>query len=296
MDDKIYKKNVYDIDLKCILRDYEKGFIKLESAPVGKSITDFTRPIRLVIEDYCRLNKIDFEREHQIIVTADDGGTYECFLFLSLIFLDCHKIRQYLNHHKKLFNSGRDSDQSFIGLVEYIVVDGVKNASPFDNSQRLNEIMQWVEDKREPALKAQKKSKIPSPPTEYKLIWDKVNLPALKVISIELSKRKYTRRKTDFSDVFLYQKVIHWKKSIQSWAYLISKLSGSPFKSVSNTRNERYNFSVSRKFFLVGDDEKTINEKVNYPSMVYNMINGRSKKHAETMAGIDSILQFVFEK
>lgn len=297
MEDKTYEKHVYDLDLKQILKNYEKGMSQVKLDPGGQSAQYFSNLVKFHIDEYCRFKKIEFDEEIQILITPDDVESYQCFLSLSLTFLEIHKIRQYLRYHEKRYNSIGKSGERFLKVIEFTIADFVKNASPFDNSQRLNEMMRWVEDKTDPARYSQKnKTKIPPPAFEHKLLWDRTKLSALSSISKELCNKQYTERKKDFSDVFHSHKTINWLGSIESWVYMIAALSNTPYNCISTTKSRKSYFTVGRKFFKICNGSKKLDEKLNCSTMIIN-INKRSReKHRDTRAGIDFILKFVFDK
>jgi hypothetical protein len=141
-----YVRHLYDIELKSLLKRYEEG-IKQVQLPENQGATYFINLIKFSINEYCKFKKLSFEDEIQIVITPNEEGPYQNFLTLSLIFFEIYKIKLCLNYQEKLFNIN-DKDYLFIDLVEFIIVDSIKYASPFDNTQRLTEIMEWVWLKR----------------------------------------------------------------------------------------------------------------------------------------------------
>ena len=288
MNNEIYKKHVYDLDLKSLLMNYEKEIGQVKLKNTDKPPEYYIDQIKFSINEYCHNNGIVFDNEVQIVLTPDVNDIYSYFLALSLIFYPKHKIRLYLNYHVDQFSKEEKSKKSFISIVEYILSTVVENSSPFDNSERLDIIMRWAEDKGVPKEKV--KRIVKGVPAE-KLIWENNKNTILKKLSNELFLKEYTKRKTDFQEVFFNNKKIDWKGSPESWVYLMYSLTRSPYAYMKTTKGVKPYLIISRQFFKFYNDEEKKYEKGALSTMLHNITKRSEGKHGKTRAGIDSILK-----
>ena len=320
------ERHVYDLELKSMLNNYAREIanVKLDNPKLSPQY--FVRRIKLAITTYCNYKKIQFNKAVQVIVEPNEKDLYDQLLGLSLVFFDAHKIPQYLNYQLRKYENFANLPAPFIDSIEFIVVEMVKWASPFDNSNRLKIIMDWVTTKRDlptPPRIIESTSKwespsapkiiIPNPKWESSsepkiikptskifrsnleidlLIWRKEN-SLLKSLSVKLQ-AKYTSRKYDFEAVFNSHKKIVWKASIESWVYLMYRLTSPPYECVTTTRGSRPYFKVGVQFFDFGDE--ITSKKRNFSSILNNIISRSKDKHKDTTDKIDLILKFIFDK
>ena len=288
MNNEIYKKHVYDLDLKSLLLNYEKGIGQVKLKNTDKPPEYYIDQIKFSIDEYCHNKGILFENEVIVIITPEANNIYSYFLALSLIFYPKHKIRLYLNYHVDQFSKSKKSKKSFISIVEYILSTVVENSSPFDNSERLDIIMRWAEDKGVPSQNAKR---IMQSDPEQTLIWDKSKNSVLKILSNKLFIKKYTKRKTDFQEVFFNNKRIDWKGSPESWVYLMYSLTRSPYAYMTTSKGVKPYLIISRQFFKFYNDEEKIYGKGTLSTMLHNITKRSEGKHGKTRADIDSILK-----
>lgn len=128
-----------------------------------------------------------------------------------------------------------------------------------DNSERLDIIMRWAEDKGVPKEKV--KQIVKGVPAE-KLIWENNKNAILKKLSNELFLKEYTKRKTDFQEVFFNNKRIDWKGSPESWVYLMYSLTRSPYAYMKTSKGVKPYLIISRQFFKFYNDEEKNMKKV----------------------------------
>lgn len=103
-----------------------------------------------IVKAYCELNGLDYEylRQHQIVVPSNQNF-YPVALAIQLMITPVHRINRFLDEQEVQFKGNHyAASNNFVGLVEYYVCDFIENNTPFDNSQRLNKIMEWVREKR----------------------------------------------------------------------------------------------------------------------------------------------------
>ncbi len=293
------KKHIYDIDLKSLLRNYEKEIQKVKLISKDQPPEYFIGLLKSSIEFYCKIKRIKYEKQLQILVTPKEDGVYRYFMALSLIFLDKHLTGTYLNYHKKLFQSQTKSDDSFTEVVEFAITYIIKYSSPFDNSVRLQRIMQWVENETrvlpiEKQLLKTRKIKQPVS-SENKLKWTGSPL-SLIMLSEKLYLKKYINRRLDFVEVFECYYKIDWKCSIESWVYLIHRLTQEPNNYISTTLGKTSYFKTRVLFFDFCNEKEERALKFNYSKVLYNIKTRSKEKYKETRDKIDEIIRFAFSK
>lgn len=294
MKSKVYKRHVYDLELKSILHNYEKEISKVKLDNRKLTTQYFVGLIKSVINEYCKFKGISLYKAGQVVVLPDANHAYDQFLGVSLVFYDDHKIQLYLDYHQQQFENYSRPQETFIDLVEFVIIDIVKWSSPFNNSKRLKIIMAWVNDKRKllPVLNINQTSvkKATSRPVIDYLKWKK-GISTLKSLSAKLQ-GKYTIRKMDFEDVFNRQKIIVWKSGVESWVYLMYRLTRPPYQCLTTSKGAKPYFKVGEQFFSFQNE---VNErKRNYSSMLNNIKTRSKDKHKDTMDKIDMILKSAF--
>jgi len=304
MKSKTYLKKIYDIDLISFFKHYEVEINKVKIIYRNKKSEYFINLVKFPIDQYCKSKRINFKNRIQIIVTPKDDGAYRYFLGLSLIFYDKYKIGPYLNYHENLYDEYykliKSSDKEpFVGIVEFFLTELVKYASPFDNSKRLDRIMQWVELKKV-ALSPEQLSFLNSKRLQLKfsenaLIWKDSNRLLIKLSEL-LYIQHYTSRKSDFRDVFSSQKKIFWKRSVESWVYLMSLLVDECNLRVTTNKGAKPYLKIGKDFFYFTERAGIITNEKYLSTMLYNVCNPKIKKHLETRTSIDSILKAAIAK
>jgi hypothetical protein len=297
-----YKRHIYDLELKTLFEQYKKGISNVQLNTTDKTQEYFVNLVQTNLENYCRLVHIDFKDEFQIIITPVEDGAYKMCLNLSLIFYEKHKIKQYLNYHEQLFKSLTKTKDQFVGVIEFQIVDAIKASSPFDNSERLSEIMDWVESKNleyqsiDPNHINSKKreNSRTNLSANDKLLW-KLSPDSLKDLSEILFEKKYTKRKLDFRDVFTFHKIIDWKGDYETWVYLIYKLAKSPKPCIITSENARNYWKTANKFFNFYNNEKEILKNSNPSSTLHNILKRSKNKYSQRTATIDSWVDTVLK-
>ncbi len=299
-------RHVYDIELVSLLKTYAQGIRKVTLDYADKTPEYFIDLIKFQINNYCEGKGITFVEELQIVVTPEEAGPYKVFLGLSLIFYDVHKIRQYLNYHENQFNSCSKSTEEFLNVVEFQVDEILKFSSPFDNSKRLTEVMRWVEDKRIAIKNEITKSAVDAATKESEsaiknvpvpvpsLDWDIQAKPQLLRFSDLLSKRGYTTAPLAFREAIMSGKITTWKANIESWVYLLYRLTRSPYGFLTSQSGKRPYFTVASLVFNFCDDYKKKSKKINFASKLSHVRNPKLIKHRKTRADIDLMLEQVF--
>lgn len=304
MKNEIYRKHVYDLDLKSLLLNYEKGIRQVILKNTDKPPEYYIDQIKFSIDEYCHNNGIVFDNEVILLISPEANDIYSYFLALSLIFYEEDTIRQFLNYQGRLFiekekpneKSMETTQEKFINIVEFVLKNAIKISSPFDNSKRVNIIMRWAEDKGMPKQKIKLiKEVAESNPSEPSLIWNG-NPSLLFKLSEELYYKGYTNYKLAFSNVFNHQEKILWKMKDEAWVYLMYRLKMAPYSNISTSEGVKPYLSIGEKYFQFCDDPKEKTKKRNFSSKLYNITKRKNKKHQEMIASIDSILKYVFRK
>lgn len=231
MNNEIYKKHVYDLDLTSLLLNYEKGIGQVKLKNTDKPPEYYIDQIKFSIDEYCHNNGIVFDNEVILLISPEANNIYSYFLDI---------------------------------------------------------IMRWAEDKGVP--KERVKQIVKGVPAE-KLIWENNKNTILKKLSNELFLKEYTKRKTDFQDVFLNNKRIDWKGSPESWVYLMYSLTRSPYAYMTTSKGVKPYLIISRQFFKFYNDEEKKYEKGALSTMLHNITKRSAGKHGKTTSDIDSILK-----
>lgn len=292
-------------------RNYESEIVKVKLNTDIHPPSYFVGLIKFQIDEYCRLQEKVFENEHQILVIPREAGFYKTFLGLSLIFYDLHKIRLYLNYHEKLYQKSLiPPTEPFIGIMEYFLSDLIKFASPFDNTDRLKEIMRWVEDKRalmniadgvkdDEAEKRQNNNRpvasTIAPIEKPKFEWSKEKSLFLLPISKKLHSNGLTEHAMAFHDIFVLTKEINWKGKPVLIAYLMDKLTSPSYKCVTASIGKSPYFTIIPEYFKFCDNRKNKSRKFNFSSALYNLKKSKTPTSLKLKSSINSMLADIFQ-
>ena len=143
---KTISKHEYDVD---IVESYFKIKELLENAKIRKGVSkdDYLKILKYPIEIHCKnmdlpANQI-LEMKYPIIINSNIHG-FESFLGRTLIAFDINKIEALLSYQNAIWK-GKGLFPSFVehGVYRFII-----NNSPFDNTIRLERIMNWVNQNR----------------------------------------------------------------------------------------------------------------------------------------------------
>lgn len=275
--------HVYDVDLKAVLRQYKDGIngIDINSSHSKEyHINQFEKNARYV----CESKNIDFLLP-VIILAPEDGESYWHYLALYILFYSPEKIVLLIDHNLRNYTKNYNGTKSeFINNIEYVVLVTIRNASNFNNSERLNIVSRWVQIKRRIVLKR-----------EAKLIWDENNYSALKKISAILKLQGYTKRRDDFHDIFdktkRKKKVILWNDSPESLVYLMNKLRNDPTNYISATGINKPFIKAIESQFRFYDEQHGEIERNDLKNVLHNVTKRTKDIHTQMKAGIDKIIK-----
>lgn len=134
--------HVYDVDLIAAYNRLSMvEFTNIESKG------SYLERNKTVIESFCLKNNIDFPFyfDHKIpLVIPSTTYNFEYYVGFFLITFETPKIPAFLSYQLTIYQGVHD----FVNLVEFLIYEIVKSNSPFDNSIRLEKIMQWVINER----------------------------------------------------------------------------------------------------------------------------------------------------
>jgi hypothetical protein len=143
---KPISKHEYDVD---IVESYFKIKELLENVKIRKGVSkdDYLNTIKYQVEIHC--NNMDLpvtqilQMKYPIIINSNIHG-FESFLGRTLLAFDINKIEAILSYQNAIWK-GKGLFPSFVehGVYRFII-----NNSPFDNSIRLERIMNWVNQNR----------------------------------------------------------------------------------------------------------------------------------------------------
>ena len=143
---KTISKHEYDVD---IVESYFKIKELLENVKIRKGVSkdDYLKAIEDPVEIYCE--ELDLpvtqilQLKYPIIINSNIHG-FESFLGRTLLAFDINKIEAILSYQNAIWK-GKGLFPSF---VEHGVYRFIKNNSPFNNTIRLERIMNWVNQNR----------------------------------------------------------------------------------------------------------------------------------------------------
>src|SRR5574343_627636 len=152
-----------------------------------------------VFRDYCHVNNQSFDEvlsEGKLLVT-DDQGFYVAALVLKLFTLDSVKIPFFLVYHKNLASN----KTSFLGVIEFQVLNSFKNNSPFfDSESKLTKISDWLsKEKKRPQIEKPKETDFTSLFVKKAFANDLVRILAINDIVIDGRWEGKTRIKTEIN-------------------------------------------------------------------------------------------------
>jgi hypothetical protein len=151
----IFEKHVYDIDVMDAFRSLVKSFEGHETTVTGIPVNEYLN----------RINEglIAFARSHRIYLPAlyTDGSiivySSDCYyphaLALTLMTLPKHRIHSLLDYQFRNFEGNHYAEKdNFVGLLEFHIAYFLERNSPFDASDLLDRIMEWVRNIRDKSV------------------------------------------------------------------------------------------------------------------------------------------------
>jgi hypothetical protein len=216
--------HAYDVDVVYNYRKFKSIFdsgVEIRNGIVDAETYLFS--IQLDIQNLCRDRDWPFQHciDHGTpIVIKNDDGRYLMHLAKKIMNFDPIKIGAMLDWHKA---SHQESDQvAFATAVEFAVYQHVRDSSPqVDNTQRLQEIMKWVERNRV-YVNAESAAAM-----TYKTKWNGIMLVKL---SKYLHAEKCISKPTDFVRLFESQERLIWVGNFDRLAYLLFRLKKYTFQ------------------------------------------------------------------
>lgn len=142
--DKEVSYYAYDINLSASYVELEKQLENIEKSRTGITKQEYMSRIKHGIESYCKHYGLGTLDSHIPIVLKYPAYNYHAHLAFQLMTFDPNKIFAMLDYQHENY-LGLDSFQK---IVEHGVYDWMSNNSPFDNTLRLQKIMEWVEKRR----------------------------------------------------------------------------------------------------------------------------------------------------
>jgi hypothetical protein len=148
----IVERHVYDIDVFEIfdnLRDKYKANVAL----LPKELKDlcFIDESEKIFTDFMSKNGIDLTNNiiHRNYILPSSYNNYVEFLVLKILTMDPYKIGPLLSYQSELYlGNYYATKDNFVGLVEFMVYNGVKSRNFLKEDIRLERIVNWVEHNR----------------------------------------------------------------------------------------------------------------------------------------------------
>lgn len=134
--------------------------------------------VKSSIKHYCTEKKIDFEHYFNnklALVVPSTIYDFDWYFAFFLMAFDINKIDAFLSFQQKRY----EGEHIFLNFVEFPVYRIINDNSPFDNSARLDKIMQWVKEQKQKDKNNYKKPKQNSggrPISKYVKFSDCLNL------------------------------------------------------------------------------------------------------------------------
>lgn len=81
------------------------------------------------------------------IIVSCNSGYYISSLSLDLLWRPIHDLKFYLNYHRDNYGNKKIEDwRNFVGTIQFIVKENIFKAAPFEVSERLNVINDWIDE------------------------------------------------------------------------------------------------------------------------------------------------------
>lgn len=271
----IFKKHVYDIDLKELYKTYCNG---IDNVIINSNHTkDYHKDLlKQNIKIACNLINKPFDYNICIVINQTHSDLYWVYMSYYLVFFDTNKISLFLDWHYKKFINKKD----FIDNIEYKTYDILKTASLFDNTKRIQKVEQWIRNKR----KFIKHNNI-------HLKWESKNYSKLKKLSEIVFEEKFTKRTMDLHDVFVSNKIITWKETPESLIYLLNKLRHKPNDYITTSKGKLPFFKAVESHFRFYDNSNVLIFRNDLSKVLHNMTKRSSAKYKETTHRLDSIVE-----
>jgi len=136
--------HAYDIDLKASYNELVKQLEGVTQSKTGITKEEYLSRIKSGIDYYCAFHNLGSLDSNFPIILKYPAYNYHAHLAFQLMTYDVNKIPAMLDFQHENF-VGLDE---FPKIVEHGVYDWIKHNSPFDNSDRLKKIVEWVEKRK----------------------------------------------------------------------------------------------------------------------------------------------------
>lgn len=151
----IIKRHEYDIDVFEILDQLRKKveLRKINKKRKGQEL-DFLDAEEFFFVSDMRSKKCDLTKEQKIrhYILPSTSNSYYSYLGMKLLVIDIYRIEAVLTFQAPLFKGNYYAEiDNFLGLVEFIVFNYIKQSIFLDVGLRLEKIMNWVERNRNPS-------------------------------------------------------------------------------------------------------------------------------------------------
>ncbi|MBN8697411.1 MAG: hypothetical protein J0L87_12845 [Bacteroidetes bacterium] len=231
----------YDIDLVKTLKNIEQV---INSNKVNAKQKSFGQKLVDTLYLYCRRNKINLKEHYKAsisIIIRQDNPDYLRFLAITLIAYPTPRITSFLSYQKSQYKGAG----YFPSFIEGYVYEYVQASSPFDNTERLDRIMKWVEGER---VFVNSENKC------FKSNWfEHINHEQLALIINKLVELKLLN--ADSNNIYIFQtnnfldiSKIKWLGTTRQLVFLVIKLSNN------KPQYKGYDYpSIIEKFFVKRD-------------------------------------------
>lgn len=270
-----YIRNEYDIDAIALFRIVEKSSSEYQKTSTNAEI------LLKEIKYTCRFLKIDFDnfyKNNYPVVIHSDNNLYGFFISLCLAHYEIPKINLFLNHQKENFKGNYYAKKNnFVGLIEFLCYDMIKQYSLIKTDARLDKITTWIE---------KEKSKI-NIENDFKKHLEWIgDFQILKKISKELKIKGYTEKPTDFEKAFREKKVIRWLKEPEYLSYLLYCLSNYNPKQFKTGGKGQY--KVASEYFY--DYSEKVVKKINIKDLIHNITKRYYVKHSKLRKRVNLLI------
>lgn len=205
-----FKSHAYAVDAINSCKELEK-LTRENYTRKGLKREEYLDNLKVGIRVYCKNHGLNFSfyfDNNLPLVIPSDHPFYDSSLGLALVSFDPHTIGRFLDYQQKHYKG----KENFLNLVEFVAYPIARDSSPFENSERLDRIINWIEKKRS-AVRASTSS-----PTQKLYAW---SLPdKLDEFSHRLYHRNYTENPKAFSNAINKGSQCKWNKDIESLVYL----------------------------------------------------------------------------
>jgi len=269
-----------EIDFSRLHSEYCKGLYETELTRADFSKEHYDKLLETKIIAYCSYFGLDPKLPGYIKLPGGKYDEYYYYLSMSLVFYDKFKIRVYLDYQLEHFNGDK---REFIEIIIHTIVGLTEKNSPFDNTDRLDRIMKWAEDKKN-KINARKDNVITN--SDITLNWLIKDTTSLNELSNRLFLSEYTSNPKAFKFVFIENKKTKWKGEPEYLIYLLYRLiKNHKFKA----RHGKGHLKAAVKYFY--DEDSEILAKENKIHHILSKVRIKQlKTYAATRRKVDTLL------